>query len=247
MSQRKGHKEHTRVPVSGILLGVFCVFCLDSAFLSAQFRRPKADITPLVAGSARAGGSARVAVKVVLPEGLHTQSNKPRDPNLIPTELTIDAPAGVTVDEIVWPKPTDFKVEGLDDLLAVFEHESIIGVQLAVASTVPNGELKIPAHFRYQACDSKACYAPTTADFEWSLAVSATPAADAANEAVFKTIPFATGERGSKGSQGSSGSRGSSGSQGSGGSQGSVELLNGFEVRATTGGYLGAGDFLTFI
>ena len=36
--------------------------------------------------------------KVSLPEGLHTQSNKPRDPLLIPTELTIDAPAGVTVE-----------------------------------------------------------------------------------------------------------------------------------------------------
>ncbi len=81
---------------------------------------------------------------MVLPEGLHTQSNKPRDPNLIPTELTIDAPAGVTVDEIVWPKPTDFKVEGLDDLLAVFEHESIIGVQLTLASSVPNGDAESP-------------------------------------------------------------------------------------------------------
>jgi hypothetical protein len=145
-------------------LGVLCtvvVLCLISTPLSAQFRRPRAELTPLLEGTAKAGAPVRAALKVVLPEGLHTQSNKPRDPNLIPTELTIDAPAGVTVDEIVWPKPTDFKVEGLDDLLAVFEHESIIGVQLTLASSVPNGALKVPAHFRYQACDSKACYAPT--------------------------------------------------------------------------------------
>ena len=31
----------------------------------------------------------RAALRVVLPEGLHTQSNKPRDPLLIPTVLTI--------------------------------------------------------------------------------------------------------------------------------------------------------------
>ena len=42
----------------------------------------------------RAGAKVRLALKVALPEGLHTQSDKPRDPTLIPTVLTIDAPAG---------------------------------------------------------------------------------------------------------------------------------------------------------
>src|SRR3954469_20293133 len=179
--------------------GAVAVLCAVAALavldvpLRAQLRRPRAEVTPLAEGTVRPGGTARVAVKVVLPEGLHTQSNKPRDPNLIPTELTIDAPQGVAVDEIVWPKPTDFKVEGLDDLLAVFEHESIIGAQLSLASSVPTGQLKIPAHFRYQACDAKACYAPTTAEFEWTVTVAAAAAPDAANAAVFKTIPFGTG------------------------------------------------------
>ena len=50
----------------------------------------------------------RVALKVSLPEGLHTQSNKPRDPLLIPTELAIEAPAGIAAEEIVWPPSTAF-------------------------------------------------------------------------------------------------------------------------------------------
>jgi thioredoxin:protein disulfide reductase len=224
-------------------LGAVCVLCVGSALAHAQFRRPRAELTPLVEGTAKAGAPFRVALKVVLPEGLHTQSNKPRDPNLIPTELTIDAPAGVTLQEIVWPKPTDFKVEGLDDLLAVFEHESVIGVQLTLASSVANGPLAVPGHFRYQACDSKACYAPTTADFEWTISVAAASAADPANAATFKAIPFGTGSK-ERSAEGSGGSKGSGGSQGS---QGSVELLDGFEIRGTTGGYQGSADFLTFI
>ena len=114
-----------------------------SASLLAQSRRPRADITPLVADGVRAGGPARVAVKVVLPEGLHTQSNKPRDPNLIPTELTIDAPAGVTVDEIVFPKPTDFKLKGSTITLARLRaaiRSSACSSRLR--RSVPNGELK---------------------------------------------------------------------------------------------------------
>ena len=39
---------------------------------------------------------------------------------LIPTELTIDAPEGVTVKEIVWPPSTDLKQQGQDQPLAVF-------------------------------------------------------------------------------------------------------------------------------
>ena len=76
--------------------------CLRS-HRAARSRRPNATscLTSVSDG--------RLALKVSLPEGLHTQSNKPRDPLLIPTELTIDAPDGVTVKEIVFPPSTDLK------------------------------------------------------------------------------------------------------------------------------------------
>src|SRR5262245_37437387 len=111
-------------------LGVVCILCVLGTNAFAQLRRPRAEVTSIVEGTARAGSPARVALRVVLPQGLHTQNDKPRDPNLIPTELTIDAPAGVIVNEIVWPKPTEFQVEGLPEKLLVFEHEFVVGVDL---------------------------------------------------------------------------------------------------------------------
>jgi DsbC/DsbD-like thiol-disulfide interchange protein len=96
----------------------------------AQARRPKAEITPMVeSSSAHAGRPLRLALKVALPDGLHTQSNMPRDPSLIPTTLMIDAPAGVRIDEIVFPRATEITQAGLDQPLAVFEREFAIGVQ----------------------------------------------------------------------------------------------------------------------
>src|SRR5436190_6498452 len=152
--------------------------------MSAQLRRPRAELKPLAENDGvRAGGPLRLALQVSLPEGLHTQSNKPRDPNLIPTVLTIDAPAGVTVVEIVWPPATDFTVAGQDQPLAVFEHEFVLGIQLAVAPTVAQGPLTIPAHLRYQACDANLCYAPTTAEAQWTLTVGTTASVDPANAA----------------------------------------------------------------
>ena len=83
-------------------VAAFCVLCalgvLCCARLEAQVR-PRAEVTPVVERPAvHAGAKVRLALKVALPEGLHTQSDKPRDPNLIPTVLTIKTPAGVTVD-----------------------------------------------------------------------------------------------------------------------------------------------------
>ena len=135
---------------------LFCVVChLGVLGLTSEARaqstRPKAQVVALTEhAAARAGETARVALKVSLPEGLHTQSNKPRDPLLIPTELTIDAPAGVTVKEIVWPPSTDLKQAGQDQPLAVFEQTFAIGVQLALAGSVPAGSLVVPMRLRYQ-------------------------------------------------------------------------------------------------
>src|SRR5919202_1330339 len=126
-----------------------CLFVLCVS-VSAQVR-PRATVTPIpTAVPAHAGETARLALKVSLPEGLHTQSNKPRDPTLIPTELTFDAPAGVSIEEIVWPPSQDFNQVGQSQPLAVFEREFLIGVQAKLAASVAAGELKLPARLRYQ-------------------------------------------------------------------------------------------------
>ena len=157
---------------------------LIAAPLAAQTRnRPRAEVTPIVLSG------TRLALRVTLPEGLHTQSNKPRDPSLIPTELTIDAPSGTTVDEIVWPEPQDLKQQGQDQPLAVFEREFYVGVQLKSGAPLAPGT-RIPAHLRYQACDANLCYAPTTADVEWTIGP-----ADAESAQVSARIKFGSGDR----------------------------------------------------
>ena len=155
-----------------IALGV-----LSSGLVLAQ-GRPKADVTTLVdADAVHAGSTVRVALQVALPDGVHVQSNKPRDPMLIPTMLTIDAPAGVTVGEIVYPEPTDFAQAGQKDPLAVFEQRFVVGARLTLDATLAAGDLIVPARLRYQACDATTCFAPAREEARWTLHVvsSATP------------------------------------------------------------------------
>jgi len=228
------------------ILGVLCsLFVLCAASVAEGQMRPRAAVTPVVEHPAvQAGKPLRLALKVSLPEGLHTQSNKPRDPTVIPTVLTIDAPAGVTVDEIVFPPSTVFKVAGLDPL-DVFEQHFAIGAQVTLAPAVPAGDILVPATLRYQACDANLCYSPTTAKFEWTLrVVPAATFADGERDAVFASIPFGTGSKPAAPAPhgGAPGVPAGAGASGDG-----IAKLDAFNVLGTTGGYQNSADFLKFI
>ena len=161
----------------------------------------------------------------------------------------------MTVDEIVFPPATEFKVAGLDQPLDVFEHNFAIGVQAGARTGVPAGDLVVPARLRYQACDANLCYPPSTADLQWTLRV--VPAASAANgpvDPVFATIAFGTrhqassaGGRRTGGWGRRSGAAGGAGPAGEGDRGDPAKRLDSFTVLGTTGGYQNTGDFLKFI
>jgi len=230
--------------VKRFLVLAFIVLAITSGH--AQPARPRADVIPLVEGPARAGSSVRVALKVTVPQGLHTQSNKPRDKALIPTTLTIDAPAGVTVDEIVWPPSIDMGQAGADKPLAVFEREFLIGATLSIPPSAPAGDLIVPAKLRYQACDVNLCYPPVTADVRWTIHVvppSAAATPDPAYARDFASIKFGTGEKpGSSSAQTSTPSPATPPA-----SRNDAALLDDFTIAGTTGGYQSTSDFLKFI
>jgi DsbC/DsbD-like thiol-disulfide interchange protein len=153
---------------------IFAVTLLLTLGVSLAFgqRPPEATITPFVeAVEVRPGTSTRVALRVSLPEGLHVQSDRPRDPSLIPTVLTVEPPQGVRVEQLVYPHPTDFAQQGQEQPLAVFEREFVLGAELAIGPDLPRGDLVIPARLRYQACDDKVCFRPVTATITWTVRV----------------------------------------------------------------------------
>ena len=222
---------------------------LAAVSLSAQMKRPQATVTPLVERPAvPAGGAVRLALKVSLPESLHTQSNKPLDPTLIPTVLTIDAPAGVTVDEIVYPPAMELKQQGLEQPLAVFEHEFVVGVQVTLAPTVAAGDLSLPARLRYQACNDMMCFPPATAEFAWTIrVVAAGIGTETAGDPVFATIAFGRGDKPADRAAGTPGAAPGPGQEPASDAAAVLKELDGFTVLGTTGGYLGVDDFLAFI
>ena len=193
----------------------------------------------------------RLALKVSLPESLHTQSNKPLDPTLIPTVLTIDAPAGVTVDEIVYPPAVELKQQGLDQPLVVFEHEFLIGVQVTLGPGMAAGDLVLPAHLRYQACNDMMCFAPATADVRVDPSCRAGRNGDGRRRTrrlrPSRSAAARSPRAGLRDAARSPWRRGAARHQRQADSLDVVKALDGFTVLGTTGGYLGTDDFLAFI
>ncbi len=226
---------------------ILAVTLLLTVAVSLAFgqRAPEAAITPLVeTEEVRPGGTTRVALRVSLTEGLHVQSDRPRDPSLIPTVLTVEPPAGVRVGQLVYPHPTDFAQQGQDQPLAVFEREFVVGAELAIGPDLPPGDLVIPARLRYQACDDKVCFRPITATIAWTVRVgtsarSAAPSTkdvfDRLSEGRRTEVPPLDVPATPSPPPASADTR-------------TVPArLDDFAVLATTGGYRGRDDFLQFI
>jgi thiol:disulfide interchange protein DsbD len=234
------HRQNARTQGISSLASVIAALLLTPFSLDAQMRRPQANVTPIVETSGvHPGTTARVALQVSLPGNLHVQSDRPRDPLLIPTALTIEPPAGVTLRATAFPPAMDLKQEGQAEPLAVFENTFVIAAELAVAADAPLGPLLVPARLRYQACDEKLCYPPATADVEWTLHVLSSATALTRDHAdVFGDLKFATPAPTGEGAAAAAGA--ASGGDG-------LERLERFTTVATTGGYLSSDDFLRFI
>ncbi|MEQ1728723.1 MAG: cytochrome c biogenesis protein CcdA, partial [Vicinamibacterales bacterium] len=237
------------------LLVALALFVSAPSFLWAQRGPAKADLSPLVeTATVTPGSEVRVALQVQLPEGYHMNSNKPRDPMLIPVVLTVPSPdqplpAGITVSEIVFPSPADLVQRGADQPLSVFERQFAIGVVLKVDASVTPGTVTIPARLRYQACDETMCYIPTRAETGWTFDIGTSRSA-AQHAEVFGTIAFGTGDKpAGAGAPGVVAAdlqvRTSPAPPASADAE--IAALDGFAEQGTTFGYLPADDFLTFI
>lgn len=227
------------------LIGVALVGVGVLVAVEAQPQRPIAKLTTLTATTtAPQGKEVRLAVRAVLPSAdLHVQSNTPREEGLRPTVLMIDAPAGITIEELVYPTATEFAVAGFDQPLLVYGHDFMIGVRATVAASVPPGVVTMPARLRYQACDNLLCFTPITVETTIPLTVVAAGAPSAPqHQAIFKAIPFGKGIKPPKEAEEPAVVAPAVDPTGDG-----IAALDAFDVRSPAGGYMGAEDFVQFI
>ncbi|MSO36605.1 MAG: hypothetical protein EXQ54_09275, partial [Acidobacteria bacterium] len=188
------------------------------------------------------GGTARAAITVRLPEGFHMNSDRPRDPNLIPITVSMEAVPAVASATVAFPEAIDLKQEGEPVPLRVFEREFAIGVQFTAAADAAIGVSRVPLRVRYQACDEKQCFLPITALLDVTLSVSAAaavvtpPAAIAAlNFSGAAAVPIVAPRPMTTAPTAAATPTDA------------LALLDGFTVGGTDGGYLNVSAFTKFV
>lgn len=159
----------TRISAATVIALLAVIAVADAM---AQPGRPTATVAarpPVV--DATAGATVKLILHVSLPAGVHVQANKPDDPLLIPTVVTVAPPQGVTVTAVNYPASSPLVQAGSSQTLQVLGPEFDIDIALAIEATVGAGAIDVPAQLRYQACNETTCFPAARASASWRINV----------------------------------------------------------------------------
>jgi len=116
---------------------------------------------PVPEAKASTASPAHVILKFRVGEGYHVNSNRPRSDLLIPTQLKLNAPSGITVPRIVYPEGKDFSLSfSPGESLSVYSGEFAIQAILKPLPAQPAGSYRVQGELAYQACSDRACFPP---------------------------------------------------------------------------------------
>lgn len=110
------------------------------------------------------GQQAVVAVVLDVKEGFHAQSHKPLDPNFVPLMVKVDAPAGTTAQEPIYPEGVIHDYPALGKL-NIYTGRVIVYVPIQIKPDAAAGAVKISGTVKFQACDDSVCYMPEKMEF----------------------------------------------------------------------------------
>jgi hypothetical protein len=147
------------------------------ATLSAESGKSVGWVTaePVARVSVAAGRAATVALRFRVADGYHINSNKPRSELLIPTELKLEAPAGVRIDTVAYPEGSEFALSfDPTEKLSVYSGEFVVTAKLSAVRGAAAGSYPLSGVLSYQACNDRACFPPKKLPV--SLEVRITPA-----------------------------------------------------------------------
>jgi Carboxypeptidase regulatory-like domain/Thiol:disulfide interchange protein DsbD, N-terminal len=121
---------------------------------------------------AQRGRIVRGAIVMEIPAGYHVNANRPLGKYAIATTLKIEAPSGVTVGPIAFPRAIVRKIKaGGNEPLAVYEGRAIMRFNVTVPANYGGGELTLKARLRYQSCNDEVCFPPKNQDVDMGIGV----------------------------------------------------------------------------
>lgn len=124
---------------------------------------PNISVNGYVSGDGvRRGSSARAVVVMEIPPGYHVNSNRPLEKFLIPTQLQIEAPAGVKVSAVSYPRALLRRLKFSKNQVAVYEGRATMRFNVTVPASFGSDSTEVKARLKYQSCNDEVCFPPAT-------------------------------------------------------------------------------------
>ncbi len=120
---------------------------------------------------AQRGRTVQAAIVMNIPSGYHVNSNRPGSKFSIPTALKIEAPGGVRVGPISYPRSQLRKFSFSEERIAVYEGRAILRFNVTVPANYQTGVTQLRARLKYQSCTDEVCFPPVTREIDLPLTI----------------------------------------------------------------------------
>jgi thiol:disulfide interchange protein DsbD len=144
---------------------VTTVFLLQPAlFISANPQSaPNISVTgSLSTGKVKRGQRATGTIVMDVPSGFHTNSNRPLEKFLIPTELKVEGPREITIGPSLYPRAVLRSVKFSKSKVSVFEGRTTMRFNVTVPRSFSGNSAELRARLRFQSCNDDTCFPPQT-------------------------------------------------------------------------------------
>ena len=114
----------------------------------------------LASNKTQRGRTVQGTIIMNIPSGYHAHSNRPLEKYLIATQLQIEAPKGIRVGPILYPRALLRSVKFSKSKLSVFEGRTTIRFSVSVPRNFSGNSAELKARVRFQSCNDDLCFQP---------------------------------------------------------------------------------------
>ena len=122
------------------------------------------------ADKAQRGRAVQAAIVLDIPRGFHVNANKAAKFS-IPTVVRVDAPKGLRVSAVAYPRAVVRRLSFSKEALSLYEGRAVMRFNLIVPANFQTGLTELRAKVTYQSCNDEVCFPPTTREVKLGINV----------------------------------------------------------------------------
>ncbi len=122
-------------------------------------------------GKVRRGQATTATIVMDVPSGFHTNSNRPLEKFLIPTQLRVEGPKGISIGPSLYPRAVLRSVKFSKSKVSVFEGRTAMKFVVTVPRSFSGNSAELTARLRFQSCSDDTCFPPQTREVKLRLNV----------------------------------------------------------------------------